>query len=224
MKFDDIEILDDFSDSSTNSNENATPSMVQSTQPSYNPMPSYNSISEQQGVGSNFGNEFATQQAIPNQDINNVQSEMSNESSNEFEKMVTESNIPEPVQEISPIQPKYNNNSGNNFDYTNDYANYQKSDFNNVAYNNDSNNDLVQTNVNDTNNDLIQSDINNDINNDDDLTITAVYPNGFVVPDQEEPEDNRVVKPKKSSIDLFLIIIVAILAVSLVAMLVVFYL
>ena len=124
-----------------------------------------------------------------------------NASVNEFEKMMTEAPDAEPTPE--PEQPM----PTNQIDYANDYANYQNNNnFNNLSYANDSNNDLVQS------------------NDYDDLTITAVYPNGFVVPDQEEQVvENRVVKPKKSSGDLFLIIIVAVLAITLVVMLVIFY-
>ena len=119
-----------------------------------------------------------------------------NSSVSEFEKMVTEANNPEPERAIEPI---------NNVGYSNEY-NYQNNNYNDLNY------------VNDTNNELVQQ------SNNDDLTITAIYPNGFVVPDQEEQEDNRVVKPKKQKGDLFLVIIVAVLAVTLIAMLIMFYL
>ena len=120
-----------------------------------------------------------------------------NNSVSDFEKMVTEVNNPEPEPVIE---------NANNMDYSNNYNN-QNNNFNDLNYN-----------VNDTNNELVQQ------SNNEDLTITAIYPNGFVVPEQEEQEDNRVVKPKKQKGDLYLIIIVAVLAITLAVMLVIFYL
>ncbi len=70
----------------------------------------------------------------------------------------------------------------------------------------------------DANNDLVQS-------NNQDLTITAVYPNGLAVDKNEEMENTQVIKPKKkSSSDLPLIIIVAVLAITFVVLLIVLYL
>lgn len=120
-----------------------------------------------------------------------------NNSVSDFEKMVNEVNNPESEPVIE---------NANNMDYSNNYNN-QNNNFNDLNYN-----------VNDTNNELVQQ------SNSEDLTITAIYPNGFVVPEQEEQEDNRVVKPKKQKGDLYLIIIVAVLAITLAVMLVIFYL
>ena len=75
--------------------------------------------------------------------------------------------------------------------------------------------------INDNNNDMVAPTTNNN----SDLTITAVYPNGFAVDQNEELENTQVIKPqKKSHVDLYLIIIVAVLAIALAVLLVVFYL
>lgn len=72
----------------------------------------------------------------------------------------------------------------------------------------------------DTNNNMVEA-----TGGDQNLTITAVYPNGFAVEEKDELENTRVIKPakKNSNVDLYLVIIVAVLAVTLIALLVVFY-
>ena len=135
------------------------------------------------------------------------------ESVSEFDKMVSEaSNIPTtnsndqgfanptgPQTNPSPY-PSQNPNpypQSNNQSYDNGFAAND--------YANDANNNLVQQ-------------------NEQDLTITAVYPNGFAVDQKDELESTLVIKPKKkSSGDLYLIIIVAVLAITLVALILVFY-
>ncbi len=124
----------------------------------------------------------------------NYQQQNDNSSQDVFEQLISE-----PVVAEKPTEIKDNN----------DY----------VAYQNEPYDQSIPVNqVNDANNDLIQS------NSEQDLTITAVYPNGFVVPDQEETEENVIQPKKKKSNDLYLVIIVAILAITLVVMLVIFYL
>ena len=132
------------------------------------------------------------------------------ESVSEFEKMVNEAPTvasEEPKQEansdlyyVPPSAPE-SNPAPNNQSYENG--------FNSSDYAGDANNDLVQSNGDNT----------------QDLTITAVYPNGLAVDKNEEIENTQVIKPKKKgSGDLPLIIIVAVLAITLVVLLIVFYL
>ena len=194
MRNEDIEILDDFS-------ENQSPNNV-----TFNQTPNNN---------------------VPLEPIAQPEQSVS-----EFEKMVTESSNIEPVNNNS-FAPEANyqtnnfvGNQNNNFNTNinnNDNQYYYGNQGNqNVmpAYNNQSyNNGFVANDyANDTNNDLVQS-------NGQDLTITAVYPNGFAIDQKEELENTQVIKPKKkSSVDLYLIIIVGVLAITLAVLLVVFYL
>ncbi|MBQ4634606.1 MAG: hypothetical protein IJB71_04595 [Bacilli bacterium] len=192
MRDEDIEILEDFSDNFSNqnpinNNQNINPST--NTQPVM--PPTYNTQ--------------VPDYAEPINPVNNNVIGNQNASVNEFEKMVTEANQPEPIVNPEPVVTS--NPVNPSIDYSNDYSNYQNNNFNDLNYATDANNELVESTGADT-----------------DLTITAVYPNGFIVPDQEEQEDNRVVKPQKSKTDLYLIIIVAVLAIILVVMLIMFYL
>ncbi len=129
------------------------------------------------------------------------------ESVSEFERMVNEApNVaaeetkPADNADLYYVPPTSPTPAPNNQSYENGF---DRSD-----YVGDANNDLVQSNGDNT-----------------DLTITAVYPNGLAVDKNEEIENTQVIKPKKKgSGDLPLIIIVAVLAITLVVLLIVFYL
>lgn len=150
------------------------------------------------------------------------------ESVSEFEKMVNESPSMETTSEsdnksndsfIYQDQSNLNNNSANQFFVDSNISSNQS----NQSYNNQSyeNGFISNDYVSDANNDLVQS---NGSDNKD-LTITAVYPNGLAVDQKDEIENTQVIKPKKKGTsDLPLIIIVAILAITLVVLLIVFYL
>ena len=136
-----------------------------------------------------------------------------NDSAMDFEKMVNEGNKIEEQPISNADQFQDNNYQNYNNQYSNDVNNnLSTNDYN--QYNNQNNyNDY---NYNDANNDLIAS---NEQNNQD-LTITAVYPNGFVVPDQEEVVATKKPKKKMDKVDIILIIIVIILVITLAAMLI----
>ncbi len=132
-----------------------------------------------------------------------------NNSVNEFEKMVNEvepqvdpvpESVPTPQQEFVP------------------------------NYSSDLKNELDNSFVNDTNNELVAPDqvsSNEQVSQaqEQDLTITAVYPNGLAIDQKDELENTQVIKPKaKGKTDIYLIIIVAVLAITLVVLLITFYL
>ena len=134
-----------------------------------------------------------------------------NDSAMDFEKMVNEGNKLEeqPISNADQFQDNnyqnYNNQYGDNYqDYNNQYSNDVNNNLSTNDYNQYNNqNNYNDYNYNDANNDLIAS---NEQNNQD-LTITAVYPNGFVVPDQEEVVATKKPKKKMDKIDIILIII-----------------
>ena len=192
--------------------------------------------------------DFSENQVSTNQEINQVSNQNQNlESNTMFEQNQSVSDFEKMVNEASDIQNDNLNNQipSNDYQGQNEFVNYDNNTYyndtnqyygdnnlNNNLYNYDQNiqpdpnnqfygdqaykNDFA---TNDYNNDLVQS------NNNQDLTITAVYPNGFAVDQQEELENTQVIKTKKkSSGDLYLIIIVAVLAITLVVLLIVFYL
>lgn len=135
-----------------------------------------------------------------------------NDSAMDFEKMVNEGNKIEeqPISNADQFQDNYQN-------YNNQYSNDANNNLSADDYNQYNNqNNYNDYNYNDANNDLIAS---NEQNNQD-LTITAVYPNGFVVPDQEEVVATKKPKKKMDKVDIILIIIVIILVITLAAMLI----
>lgn len=145
-----------------------------------------------------------------------------NDSANDFEKMVNEGNKIE-EQPISNADQFQDNNYQN---YNNQYGdNYHNNQYSNDVNNNLSTNDYNQYNNQNNYNDYNYNDANNDLiasneQNNQDLTITAVYPNGFVVPDQEEVVATKKPKKKMDKVDIILIIIVIILVITLAAMLI----
>ena len=126
-------------------------------------------------------------------------------SPDDFDKLISE-----PIAVEKPVEETTYNTVPTNDNYVQNQMPNQ--------YNDNYGQDQQLNQYNDANNELVQS------ADDQDLTITAVYPNGFVVPDQEETEETTVQPKKKKSSDLYLIIIVAVLAITLVVMLVIFYL
>ena len=135
-----------------------------------------------------------------------------NDSAMDFEKMVNEGNKIEeqPISNADQFQDNYQN-------YNNQYSNDANNNLSADDYNQYNNqNNYNDYNYDDVNNDLIAS---NEQNNQD-LTITAVYPTGFVVPDQEEVVATKKPKKKMDKVDIILIIIVIILVITLAAMLI----
>ena len=151
--------------------------------------------------------------------VSEPQAPQMNQSSNSFERMVNETPA-EPVKEpayANSYPNDFNNSFDNSYNNGNNYNNnYNGNNYGN-SYNNNYNN---QVDVNyQNNNEVLQPTDNQD------LTITAVYPNGFAVEEPQELENTQVIKPrKKNKTDLYLIIIVGVLAVTLVVLLVMFYL
>ena len=147
------------------------------------------------------------QNTVPNNDMVSP-APVSNESINEFERMVTEAepqSEPVPASIPEPSQQQFVPN------YTTDLKNELDNSF-----------------VNDSNNDLISPDqakVEEEPQPQQDLTITAVYPDGFALDQKEELENTQVIKPKaKGKGDIYLIIIVVVLAITLAVLLVTFYL
>ena len=206
MKNEDIEILEDFSDNQLPNNNSSAPDLNQQAAPSSPAVESSPSPVQDLNVGiaedlnANPTPVTPAETPAPVQPIESV---------SEFEKMVNEAPTveapveqPAPVEPVAapePIAPAPNNQSYENGFIASDYAG-------------DSNNDLVESN-------------GENVEPKEDLTITAVYPNGFAVDQKEELENTQVIKPKKKkNADLPLIIIVGVLAITLVVLLIVFYL
>lgn len=183
MKNEDIEILEDFSDTQVPNNNSSVPDLSEQANPSIN-----------QGVTQV---EVMTPEPTPVAPMS------------EFDKMINEAAVPAtPVEppKPEPVAPAPSTPAPNLQSYEtgfvgNDYAK-------------DANNNLVQS-----------TEVKKEEPRKEDLTITAVYPNGFAVDQNEELENTQVIKPKKKkNTDLPLIIIVAVLAITLVVLLIVFYL
>ena len=153
-------------------------------------------------------NQNINQNGVQNNQVNEVPN--NNASISEFEKMVNE------AHESSLYQPPEESNA---LSQRNDFVPDYKEDLNNELDNNfvnDSNNELVKPSED------VQPD--NQEAKEQDLTITAVYPDGFVVDQQEELENTQVIKTKKKNkTDIYLLIIVIVLAITLAVLLITSY-
>ena len=211
MKPDDIEILDDFLGVQAPNNQNVNKNLESASSSNFEENFVDDKIKEETQAKNPWNSAPETSsKVIPA--FEPVSKPKPIESVSEFEKMVNEvaSNeatpnvAPEkqatPV-EVTPVaEVKPNNQSYDNGFDGNDY-------------------------IPDANNDLVQSNYQEPKSNEQDLTITAVYPNGLAVDKNEEIENTQVIMPKKKSRgDLPLIIIVAVLAITLVVLLIIFYL
>ena len=209
MRNDEIEILEDFSDNMTPNNNSTVPNLNQGLN-SNNEI--NRAVSQSPNQDLNFVEEFTTSSAPT---LGPASVSQPSESVNEFEKMVNEA--PRVETEVSSGLNQNSQESSNNLYFQSPNMNASQNPANSPSYDNGF---VADEYAADVNNDLVQSNSNNE-----DLTITAVYPNGLVVDQKEELENTQVIKPKKKGNgDLPLIIIVAVLAITLIVLLIVFYL
>ena len=239
MKPDDIEILDDFSngekpvEQSINQSAGQAPAILWDDPVPSEPLPSVEawdakpSASEPLPSVEAWDTKPSASEPLPSVDamdtIPSVDPLMAmNEPQITVEKPIVEEN-PTPVAPVSEFDKMVAASAEPAPETNSDLFYVPKEPVNNPLPNNQSYENGFNSNdyVADANNDLVES--TGGVK--EDLTITAVYPNGLAVDKAEEIENTQVIKPKKKgSGDLPLIIIVAVLAITLVVLLIVFYL